>query len=83
MGITLKKFRNNEFGQLTRLTNEQTGAIMFLAKEVAEMFGHKNVTQAVSRLLKKSEYKSFRLRVSGLCCPPENFLYSLFLRLRF
>jgi prophage antirepressor-like protein len=57
MGIELKAFQREEFGKLTTLTNPQTGVTMFVAQEVASMWGHTNIRQAIKRLLNPDEYK--------------------------
>lgn len=58
--MKINKFVRNEFGSLTTITSPKTGKTMFIGKEVAEMWGHTNLRQAISRLLEKNEY----LRVS-------------------
>jgi prophage antirepressor-like protein len=45
--ITIKTFENGQFGHLTCLKSEATGKIMFIAKEVCDLWGHKNSTQAI------------------------------------
>lgn len=65
--MNIKKFVNSDFGNLTTLKSEKTGKIMFLAKEVAEQWGHTNLTQALNRivsdkdkiLVKKKDYPEF------------------------
>lgn len=57
MAIELKAFEKAEFGKLTTLTNPETGVTMFVAQEVALMWGHKNIRQAIKRLLNTNEYK--------------------------
>lgn len=61
MTLSLKKFEKNEFGKLTTITNPDTGVTMFIAKEVALMWGHTNIRQIINRLLNKSEYKVIKL----------------------
>lgn len=61
MTLSLKIFVKNEFGKLTAITNPKTGVTMFVANEVATMWGHTNIRQAVNRLLNKSEYKVIKL----------------------
>lgn len=54
-------FKKNDFGCLTTITSEQTGITMFVAKEIAEIWGHTNHTQAIRRLCDNSEYKKIEL----------------------
>lgn len=53
--IEIKQFENSDFGSLTTLKSKQSGKVMFLAKEVAEVWGHTNLTQALSRIVANSE----------------------------
>jgi len=55
--MDIKKFTKSEFGTLTTITNEKTGVVMFLAKEIGKMWGHSNMKQVVTRLLNEQEYK--------------------------
>lgn len=45
--LTIKNFENGQFGHLTSLKSEKTGKVMFIAKEVCDLWGHKNSTQAI------------------------------------
>lgn len=56
------KFNKSEFGELTTITNEKTGIVMFVGNEVAKMWGHTNMRQAVTRLCEKSEFKVIKLK---------------------
>jgi prophage antirepressor-like protein len=53
--MEIKKHINENFGSLTTIKSPKTGKIMFIGKEVAEMWGHTNLTQAISRMLDKEE----------------------------
>ncbi|MFA5299717.1 MAG: BRO family protein [Lutibacter sp.] len=55
------KFSKSEFGTLTTIKSEHTGVVMFIGKEIGEMWGHKNLRQAVNRLCSKNEYKVIKL----------------------
>lgn len=56
--MNIQKFNHKAFGSLTTITSERTGIVMFLGKEVAGIWGHTNLTQAIkSALLNESEYK--------------------------
>jgi prophage antirepressor-like protein len=63
----IKKHIKEGLGSLTTITNPSTGKTMFIAKEVAEQWGHTNLTQALKRtvseteklLIKKSEHAAF------------------------
>lgn len=60
--MKIEKFTKKEFGQLTTITNEKTGMVMFIGKEVAKIWGHTNLTQAIkSAHINKEEYKIIRL----------------------
>lgn len=54
--MDIHKFKRKEFGVLTTITNPKTGKTMFVGREVAAMWGHTNLTQAISRLCNKEEY---------------------------
>lgn len=53
--MDIQKFSNSDFGSLTTIKSDKTGRIMFVAKEVAKMWGHTNITQAIDRLLDETE----------------------------
>lgn len=53
--MDIKKHSSNDFGNLTTIKSPKTGKIMFLAKEVAEQWGHTNLTQSLSRVVSDSE----------------------------
>lgn len=55
--MQINKFCKEEFGNLTTITSEKTGIVMFIAPEIGKMWGHTNMRQAVSRLLNNNEYK--------------------------
>lgn len=55
--IQIDRATNNIFGTLTFITSKKTGQIMFLAREVAIMWGHKNIRAAIARLLSEDEVK--------------------------
>jgi prophage antirepressor-like protein len=59
--MELKVFNKSEFGSLTTIHNEETGITMFIGNEVAKMWGHSNLRQAVLRLCNKEEYKVVKL----------------------
>jgi len=60
--MKIDKFTNESFGSLTTITSEQTGVVMFLGKQIAELFGHTNITQALkSAGLNQDEYKVVKL----------------------
>lgn len=54
--MEINKFTKQDFGTLTTLTNPKTGVVMFLASEIGKMWGHTNITQAISRILNPEEY---------------------------
>lgn len=45
--MEFKTFQDGRFGKLTTITNPTTGITMFIAQEVADLWGHSNVTQAI------------------------------------
>lgn len=60
MSIQIKHFDNKVFGGLTIIHNDHTGNYRFLTKEICEMFGHTNVTKAISDAgLDKTEKETF------------------------
>jgi len=60
--MKIDKFTNQSFGSLTTITNEKTGVVMFLGKQVASLWGHTNLTQALKAAkLNESEYKVIKL----------------------
>lgn len=60
--MEIKKFNRNEFGTLTTITNEKTGIVMFVGQEVAKMWGHTNLRQAVNRLCNENEFKVIKFK---------------------
>jgi len=61
--MEIKSFHNPTFGSLTTVISETTGTIMFLGKEVAALFGHTNLTQAIKTAkLSVDEYKVVDLK---------------------
>lgn len=60
--MKIDKFTKSEFGTLTTITSEKTGVVMFVGKEVADLWGHTNLTQALKAAsIDKKEYKVVRL----------------------
>jgi prophage antirepressor-like protein len=59
--MKIVKFDNENFGSLTTITSHKTGVIMFIGKEVAKMWGHTNLRQAVNRLCNKDEFRVIKL----------------------
>jgi len=68
MELSIKKFQNGHFGNLTSLKSERTGKVMFVAKEVCELWGHTNSTKAIkdakltgqeTMVLKRNEHVEF------------------------
>lgn len=55
MSILINKHEKVGLGSLTTITNSATGKTMFIAKEVAEQWGHTNVRQSISRHINKDE----------------------------
>lgn len=55
--MKINKFKNNEFGTLTTITNEETGVITFIASEIGKIWGHTNLKQVINRVLNKEEYE--------------------------
>ncbi len=54
----IKEFTRPEFGKLTTITNEKTGVSMFIGKEVADIWGHSNITKAIKDAqLNSDEYR--------------------------
>lgn len=45
--VIINKFHESQFGDLTTLRSENTGKTMFIAKEVAALWGHSNSRQAI------------------------------------
>jgi anti-repressor protein len=60
--MQIDKFQKQEFGSLTTITSEKTGIVMFVGKEIAKNWGHTNLTQSMSRILNKDEYKKINLK---------------------
>lgn len=60
--MKIDKFTRPEFGNLTTITSDKTGVVMFVGKEVSTIWGHTNLTQAVKAAkLNKEEYKVIKL----------------------
>jgi anti-repressor protein len=60
--MKIDKFQKPEFGTLTTVTSDKTGIVMFVGKEIAGMWGHSNLTQAIKNAyLNKNEYKVIQL----------------------
>ena len=57
MKIDINKHSKQGLGSLTTITNPENGTIMFIAKEVAEQWGHTNLTQALKRIIGDDEKK--------------------------
>jgi very-short-patch-repair endonuclease len=55
--IELLKIRNEKFGKITIIKNIEDYSLMFIAKEIGDMWGHSNIKQAVTRILDDSEFK--------------------------
>lgn len=60
--MKIDKFTKNEFGTLTTITSDKTGVVMFIGKEIAELWGHTNLRQSVNRLCNVSEYKVIQFK---------------------
>ena len=61
--MEIRKFERPEFGSLTVFRNEKSDVVMFLAKEVCDIWGHTNITQAIkSAQLSEKEYKVIALK---------------------
>lgn len=61
--MQIDKFSNDSFGTLTTITSNETGIVMFMAKEVCDIWGHKNPTQAIKDAgLTSHEYKVIKLK---------------------
>ncbi len=60
--MKIAKFNKSEFGTLTTIISEHTGVVMFIGKEVAEMWGHTNLRQAVKRICSEDEFKVIKLK---------------------
>lgn len=68
MKLAVKKFENGQFGNLTSLRSIRTDKVMFIAKEVCDLWGHTNSTKAIkdakllpeeTLVLKRGEHKEF------------------------
>ncbi len=59
--MKINKFTNNAFGTLTTITSP-TGLTLFVAQEVAEMWGHTNFRRAIRVTCNKDEYKVLKLK---------------------
>jgi prophage antirepressor-like protein len=55
MMLTIKNFENGQFGHLTSLKSEKTGKVMFIAKEVCDLWGHTNSRKAIKDAQLKSD----------------------------
>lgn len=60
--MNIQKFDKSDFGNLTTITNDKTGVTMFIGKEVAANWGHKNLTQAIGRICNKGDYTKVNLK---------------------
>jgi len=61
--MEISRFTKQEFGTLTTITSEKTGVVMFIGKEVARIWGHTNLTQAIiSAKLDNNEYMAVKLK---------------------
>jgi prophage antirepressor-like protein len=61
--MKIDKFSKSEFGSLTTITNEKTGITMFVGKEIADMWGHSNLTQCLKNAsIEKTEYRIIELK---------------------
>lgn len=54
--MKIDKFYKKEFGTITSITSHKTGVVMFLAADVAKMWGHTNITQVIKRILNSDEH---------------------------
>lgn len=59
--LEIQKFNNPLFGTLSTLTNKNTGVIMFIAKEVGEMWKHTNIRKVINEILDKDEINIVQL----------------------
>lgn len=59
--MKIEKFTKSEFGTLTTITSDKTGIVMFIGKEIAELWGHTNLRQSVNRLCEKTEFMVVKL----------------------
>lgn len=63
MKISIEKFNKESFGSLTTFTNNKSGVTMFLGTEIANIWGHTNLTQAIKAAsLDDTEYKVVNLK---------------------
>ena len=61
--INIEKFNKDSFGSLTTFTNSDNGVTMFLGSEIANIWGHTNLTQAIKAAgLGDTEYKVVNLK---------------------
>lgn len=60
--MKIVKFIRPEFGTLTTITSEKTGIVMFIGNEIAKIWGHTNLRQAVNRLCNSNEFKVIKLK---------------------
>jgi prophage antirepressor-like protein len=59
----IKKFTRPEFGALTTIKNDSTGVIMFVGQEIANIWGHTNLTRAIQTShLNPEEFKVIDLK---------------------
>jgi len=72
--MKIDKFTKPEFGTLTTITSEASGVIMFIGKEVAEIWGHTNLTQAMKAasvsdhefmVVQLKKYKDFKNQLTN------------------
>ena len=60
--MQINTFTNQQFGNLTTFTNEKTGVVYFIGKEISGIWGHSNLTQSIkASKLNKEEYRTVTL----------------------
>jgi prophage antirepressor-like protein len=73
--MKIDKFTKPEFGTLTTITNQKTGVSMFIGKEIAKIWGHTNLTQAIKaahlnideyKVIVLSHYPEFKAQLTNL-----------------
>lgn len=60
--MKIDKFIKQEFGTLTTITSEKTGIVMFVGNEIAKMWGHTNLRQAINRICNKDEFSVIKFK---------------------
>jgi len=60
--MIIDKFNKSEFGTLTTITSDKTGVVMFIGSEIAKMWGHTNLRQAINRICNKDEFSIIKLK---------------------